>query len=114
MKGYLALASHLPKLMPYELPQVIALIPPPPMNVPMPIRKALSTKGENKTIHYLLRVMNMNLIIPHGLDCSKSMMYPVTPCVYSPYRKKKTQWFTVSREKKKIIKTGDDSYNIFM
>ena len=54
VEGYLALASHLPKLMPYELPQIIAQIPPPPMNVPMPIRKALSTKGENKTIHYLL------------------------------------------------------------
>ena len=52
--GYLALASHLPKLLPYELPQVIAQIPPPPVNVPMPIRKALSTEGENKTIHYLL------------------------------------------------------------
>ena len=54
-EGYLALASHLPKLMPYELPQVIAQIPPPPMNVPMPIRKALYTEGENKTVHYLLR-----------------------------------------------------------
>ena len=53
--GYLALASHLPKLLPYELPQIIAQIPPPPMNVPMPIRKALTTEGENKTIHYILR-----------------------------------------------------------
>ena len=53
-KGYLALVSHLPKLMPYESPQIIAQIPPPPMNVPIPIRKALATKGENKTIHYLL------------------------------------------------------------
>ena len=52
--GYLALASHIPKLSPYELPQIIAQIPPPSVNVPMPIRKALSTKGENKTIHYLL------------------------------------------------------------
>ena len=52
--GYLALASHLPKLLPYELPQIVAQIPPPPMNVPMPIRKALATEGENKTIHYLL------------------------------------------------------------
>ena len=52
--GYLALASHLPKLSPYELPQIIAQIPPPPINVPMPIRKALATEGENKTIHYLL------------------------------------------------------------
>ena len=52
--GYLALASHLPKLSPYELPQIIAQIPPPPINVPIPIRKPLSTEGENKTIHYLL------------------------------------------------------------
>ena len=35
--GYLALASHLPTLLPYELPQIVAQIPPPPMNVPMPI-----------------------------------------------------------------------------
>ena len=53
-EGYLTLASHLPKLTPYELPQMIAQIPPPPINVPMPIRKALSTEGENKIIHYLL------------------------------------------------------------
>ena len=52
--GYLALASHLPHLSPYELPQTIAQIPPPPINVPVPIRKALVTDGENKTIHYLL------------------------------------------------------------
>ena len=26
---------------PYELPQVVAQIPPPPMDVPMPIQKAL-------------------------------------------------------------------------
>ena len=52
--GYLALASHLPNLSPYELPQMLAQIPPPPINVPMPIRKALATNGENKTIHYLL------------------------------------------------------------
>ena len=52
--GYLALASHLSKLSPYELPQIVAQIPPPPMDVPMPIRKALATEGENRTIHYLL------------------------------------------------------------
>ena len=52
--GYLALASHLPHLSPYELPQTIAQILPPPINVPIPIRKALDTDGENKTIRYLL------------------------------------------------------------
>ena len=34
--------------------QMIAQIPPPPINVPLPIMKALITEGENKTIHYLL------------------------------------------------------------
>ena len=37
-EGYLTLASHISKLAPYELPQVIAQIPPPPIDVPMPIR----------------------------------------------------------------------------
>ena len=53
-EGYLTLASCILKLTPYELPQMIAQIPSPPMNVPMPIRKALLTEGENKTIRYLL------------------------------------------------------------
>ena len=52
--GYLALASHLPNLLPYELPQIVVQIPPPPLNVPMPIHKPLATEGENKTIQYLL------------------------------------------------------------
>ena len=52
--GYLALASHLPNMSLYELPQIIAQIPPPPINVPMPVRKALAMDGENRTIHYLL------------------------------------------------------------
>ena len=49
-EGYTTLASHISKLNPYELPQVIARIPPPPINVPMPIRKALSIDGESKTV----------------------------------------------------------------
>ena len=36
-EGYLALASHMSKVAPYELPQVVAQIPPPPMDVPMPV-----------------------------------------------------------------------------
>ena len=53
-EGYLTLASHLSNLAPYEVPQVIAQIPLPPMDIPMPIRKALAIHGESKTIHYLL------------------------------------------------------------
>ena len=48
------MASHISKIAPYELPQVIAQIPPPPINVPMPIRKALTVDGENKVVDYLL------------------------------------------------------------
>ena len=53
-EGYPTLASHISKIAPYELPQVIAQIPPPPMNVPMPIRKALTVDGESKVVDYLL------------------------------------------------------------
>ena len=53
-EGYMTLASHISKLTPYELPQVIAQIPPPPVDVPIPIRKALSMDGEDKVINYLL------------------------------------------------------------
>ena len=53
-EGYLTLASHISKVAPYELPQVIGQIPPPPMDVPMPIRKALLIDGESKAVSYLL------------------------------------------------------------
>ena len=53
-EGYLTLASHISKVAPCELPQVIAEIPPPPMDVPMPIRKALLVDGENKAVNYLI------------------------------------------------------------
>ena len=53
--GYMSLVSLINKLNPYELPQVIAQIPPPPIDVPMPIRKALTIDGENKVVNHLLR-----------------------------------------------------------
>ena len=58
-EGYLTLASHISKVMPYEHPQVIGQIPPPPMDVPMPIRKALLVDGENKLL-IISFVENMN------------------------------------------------------
>ena len=54
VEGYLTLASHISGIAPYELPQVIAQIPPPPMDFPMPVRKALLVDGENKVVNYLL------------------------------------------------------------
>ena len=52
--SYLRFASHISGIASYELPQVIAQIPPPPMDVPMPVRKALMIDGENKVVNYLL------------------------------------------------------------
>ena len=54
VEGYLALASHMSKVAPYELPQVAAQIPSPPMDVPMPVQKALLVDGENKVISHLI------------------------------------------------------------
>ena len=53
-EGYLALAASIPKLEPYELPQIIAQIPLPPIDVPLFIRKALSFDGEEKVINHIL------------------------------------------------------------
>ena len=40
--AYMTLASCIHKLEPYEIPQVVVQIPPLPINVPMPIRKAFN------------------------------------------------------------------------
>ena len=53
-EGYMSLASHKKKLNPYELPQVIVQISPPPIDVPMTIRKALTIDGKDKVINHLL------------------------------------------------------------
>ena len=53
-EGYISLVSHISKLNPYDLPQVNAQIPPPPIDVPMPIRKALTVDGKSKAVNYLL------------------------------------------------------------
>ena len=42
------------KVAPYKLAQVAAQIPPPPMDVPMPIQKALLIDGESKAVNYLI------------------------------------------------------------
>ena len=53
-EGYLTLSSHISKVAPFELPQVVAQIPPPPLDIPMPIRKALLIDGESKAVNYLI------------------------------------------------------------
>ena len=71
-EGYLTLASHISGIDPYELPQVIAQIPPPPMDGPMLVRKALMVDGENKVVDYLLcREYELNKLL--GLNYTKSI-----------------------------------------
>ena len=53
-EGYLALASLMSKVAPHELHQVVAQIPPTPMDVPMPIRKALLVDSESKVVNHLI------------------------------------------------------------
>ena len=53
-EGYLSLASSIHKVEPYELPQIIAQIPPPLIDVPILIRKALSIDGEERVINHIL------------------------------------------------------------
>ena len=53
-EGYMSLASHINRLNPYELPQVIVQIPPPPIDVPMTIRKPLNIDGKDKVVNHLL------------------------------------------------------------
>ena len=53
-EAYLSLASCIHKLEPYEILQAIAQIPPPPMDIPMPIRKALTVDDEDKVVEQSL------------------------------------------------------------
>ena len=53
-EAYLILASHIHKLEPYEIPQVVSQIPPPPIHVPMAIRKALTIDDEKKVMNHLI------------------------------------------------------------
>ena len=53
-KGYLSLASCIRNLEPCEMLQMIAQIPPCPINVPVLIRKALTVDGEDKVVNHLL------------------------------------------------------------
>ena len=65
----------------------------------MPIQKALSTEGENKTIHYLLCGEN-ELIILHGLDCSRNTMCPITQCIQPLKEKEDPAVHSINRKEK--------------
>ena len=53
-EGYIALASHKSQVLPYELPQIVAQIPPPSIDAPLSIRKALLIDGKSKAVNNLI------------------------------------------------------------
>ena len=110
-EGYLALASNMSQVVPYELPQIVAQIPSPPMDAPMPIRKALLIDGESKAVSHLI----------HGeyelTNTSWSKLQKKLPCqprqsLHCHKGKKKTWRFPIltKEENKEIYQT--QSYNI--
>ena len=98
--GYLALASQLPNLSPYELPQTIAQIPPLPIDVPMAIRKALTIDGKSKTIHHVIcGDYELNNISWNQLQDKYKVMHDT---VYTALKGKRRPGGLQYRQKKKI------------
>ena len=52
--AYMTLASDIRDLEPYEILQMISQIPPLPINVSIPIQKALTADTEDKIVNYLI------------------------------------------------------------
>ena len=52
--AYMTLASCIRKLEPYEIPQILTQIPPPPVNISVPMQKALAADTKDKIINYLI------------------------------------------------------------
>ena len=52
--AYMALASCIRDLEPYEIPQIISQIPPPPVNISVPMQKALAADTKDKIVNYLI------------------------------------------------------------
>ena len=98
-EGYLTLASHISGITPYELPQVIAQIPPPPMDVPMPVRMALMVDGENKVVDYLLhREYEINKFL--GLNCRKSITLVGIRCMLLSNKKEDQEAPNIARRRR--------------
>ena len=52
--AYMTLASCIRDLEPYKIPQIISQIPPPPVNISVPMQKALAADTEDKIVNYLI------------------------------------------------------------
>ena len=102
-EGYLALASHMSKVAPYELPQVVTQIPPSPINVPMPIQKALLVDGESKVVNHLI-CGEYELTNTSWSKLQKKYHVSRNKNIHHHQRKRKTWRFPIQKKKKKLIK----------
>ena len=102
-EGYLTLALHMSQVAPYELPQIVAQIPSPPMDVPMPIRKALQIDGESKIVSHLIH-WDYELT---NTSCSKlQKKYHVSrDKVYSDIKGRRRPGGSQYQQKKKVKKS---------
>ena len=98
-EGYLTLASHLPKLTPYEPPQMIAQIPPHPLMFLCPLGKLCPLREKIK-LFIIYYMVIMNLLIPRGLDCSRNTMYPVILCIQPSKEKEDPVVHNINRKEK--------------
>ena len=88
---------------PYELPQVIAQIPPPPVDVPMPIRKALLVDGDSKAVNYLIcREYELNRL--HGLNCRRNIMLAGTKSMLPSKEKENPEVPNIGKGENKWLK----------
>ena len=53
--AYMTLASCICDLEPYEIPQLLSQIPPPPVNISVPMQKALAADTKDKVLNYLIQ-----------------------------------------------------------
>ena len=52
--AYMTLASCIHDLEPSEIPQIISQIPPPPVNISVPMQKALAADTKDRIVNYLI------------------------------------------------------------
>ena len=103
-EGYLTLASHISKVASYELPQVIAQIPPPTMDVPVSIRKALLVDGESKAVNYLIHgKYELNKTLWSKLQ-KKNIMLAGTKSILLSKEKKDLEVPNISKGENKWLK----------
>ena len=103
VEGYLTLASHVSKVEPYELPQVIGQIPPPPMDVPCPLGKLYQWMEKTRLL-IIYFMQNMNYIKLPGINCRKNIMLAGTRFILHSKEKEDPGGSQYRQKRKQMVK----------